>query len=235
MKNKLFISLICILTCCSCITSTTETFDKELIILLDKTDALSVKPDENHIYSSLGLNTNEYQGVRIIISTISDKDLNGSVTVSLPAESDWFSNKTIREARVVKFKNELHQKLDSIINEADTCRPHSIIYRSCVRQLELLASRPAKYKALIVYSDLMENSEVCFYDPYTFKSVRCTPHVIQKQLEQLLPLNDLTSINIFFVYDPDSYEDNGRFMACANLFDRIFQSKHAWVHIEPSF
>src|SRR6185437_3813980 len=230
MKNKLFVFSICILTCCSCKKSKTETFDKELVILIDKTDALSVKPDENHIYASLGLSKDNdmYQGVRITLSTISEKDLNLSVTVSLPAESDWLSNKTIREARVTKFKNEFHQKLDSIINGADTCRPHSIIYRACVRQLALLASRPAKYKALIVYSDLMENDEVCFYNPYTFKSVRYTPILIQKQLEQLKPLNDLTSINVFLVYSPGTYEDNNRYMACANLFDRVFMSKNAW-------
>lgn len=235
MKNKLFILIVCILGCLSCTTSKTESFDKELVILIDKTDALTVKPDENHIYASLGLNTDMYQGVRITLSTISEKDLNTSETVSLPAESDWLSNKTIREARVAKFKKEFHQKLDSILNNADSIQPHSIVYRSCVRQLELLASRPAKYKALIIYSDLMENDEVSFYDPFIFKSIRYTPRVIQKQLEQLMPLNDLTSINVFLVYSPGSYEDNSRYMSCANFFDRVFKSKHAWVHTEPSF
>ena len=153
----------------------------------------------------------------------------------MPGENSWYSSKPIREAKIAKFKADLHQKLGVLVNGANGSEGHSIIYRSLARYLALLVSRPAKYKALIVYSDLLENDEISFYDPNIFNKLKKRPLDIQKQLEREMPLSDLITINVFMVYDPQSYYDNNRFMTCSEFFGKLFRSKHAWVHTEPSF
>jgi len=235
MKMKLRIIIACLLLLGSCRSQVTESYDKEISILIDQTDHMTVLPDGGRICASLGIDRDKYQGVRISISVINDRDFNPVESISLPAENSWFCNKVIREAKIAKFKNELDRKIASFVSNSSGSLPHSIIYRACAKQLEVLASRPAKYKALLVFSDLLENDQLSFYEPETFYTLKHKPSVIQKQLEQTMPLADLITINIFMVYGPVTYEENNRYLVTSGFFSKFFKSKHAWVHVEPSF
>ena len=74
MKYKLFVLLFCTIIC-SCHSTTPDTFDKEIVILVDQTDSMAARPDEDHIYESLGLSNDKFQGIRITLSSISEKDI----------------------------------------------------------------------------------------------------------------------------------------------------------------
>jgi len=207
--------------------------DVAMTILFDMTDKVTSFPTSDELLSPLNLKDQPYQEIHIMVSTISDKDINNTTILSLEKEDEWASNITIRRAKIQHLKAQLQQCLTAI-EHTDTSG-HSIIYRAVVAQANGLAAMEAKHKYLLVFSNLYENSDINFYNPAVLHSLQRNPAAIQRQLEQEAALQPLNGLDTWFVYNAASYRDNNHYRPVASLYSRIFQSHGSTVHIGTKF
>jgi len=206
--------------------------DKDLIVLIDQSDPLKITPDADEISIQLGLKEDMWQGIRATVDYISDKDVNASKVISLDKADRLSGNSQLRTAQVIHFKKEFH----SALNRADSnsSLDHSIIYRTVTKQLNALAASTSTTKALLVYSDLMENSELSFYNPATLALLQTHPERVKQQLEKSASLHNLSGIQVWLLYEPASYTENTTYMSIANIYKQLLESKGATVHIEKT-
>ncbi|HVW97070.1 MAG TPA: hypothetical protein VHA56_13955 [Mucilaginibacter sp.] len=219
----------CLFSACN---TTTIRDDKELVIVLDQSDPLRLKPNADEIDSYLGLKQDLWQGIKVNVTFISDKDVNAEKVITLEKGNRLMGNAQMRTAQIAHFKKDLHTALGGM--QTGGSLDHSIIYRAVAKQLNALSASEAINKSMVVYSDLMENADVSFYDPATVALLKTNPGAIQKQLEQNVPLRNLSGIHIWLLSDPGSFEENNTYMAVANMYKQLFESKGATVHIEKT-
>jgi len=217
--------------CVACNTSTVQ-YDKELVIVFDQSDPLRVKPDADEISSQFGLNQDIWQGIRVRVTYISDKDVNTEKIITLEKADRYMGNTQLRSAQVAHFKKELRTAIGGTHTESSL--DHSIIYRTAARQLNVLSISSTKHKYLLVYSDLMENSEVSFYNPVTLELLHTHPEIIKRQLEKSDTLHNLSGIQVWLLYEPASFTENNTYMAVANMYKQMLEAKGATVHIANS-
>jgi len=233
--KKIFNYCIVILlpTClCGACKNTTLDYDKELVIIFDQSDPLRVNPDANEISSQLGLKQDIWQGIRIGFTYISDKDVNAEKVITIEKGDRFIGNTQLRTAQVVHFKKELRTAMVGTGTERSL--EHSIIYRTVAKQLNVLSSSKATNRYLLLYSDLMENDEISFYNSITVTLLRTHPAVIQQQLVKGVSLHNLSGIQVWLLYDPASFEENNIYIAIANMYKQLLESKGAIVHIEKT-
>ncbi|TWI96807.1 hypothetical protein JN11_03920 [Mucilaginibacter frigoritolerans] len=208
-------------------------YDTTMTVLVDQTDRLPVYPTVDMLLAPFNLDQNPAQGIEIKLCAISDKDVNKTETVSLPKEDVWQGNPIIRHARIEQFKEELQKHLSSL----DSIRTfqHSIIFRNIAEQATLLSKRDVQRRILLIFSNLMENSEVRFYNPQTLVLLEKSPSLIEKQLESTAPLPDLAGEQVWFLYAPYSYRQNYAYMRVAHFYENIYRAHNTTVHIETQF
>jgi len=226
----LFIALLPYASC----TETASVFDTEIAIVVDKTDRMSIYPNADEIISQLGLKDNPWQGVRIAATYISDRDVNDVTVLKLEAENEWSGNIMIRKAKIKQFIKQLQQCLTAM-QYSGTC-PYSIVYRAIAGQANRLAVSKAKRKFLLVYSDLYEHgTDISFYDAKVIKRIHENPQSVAVQLEATAPLKPLKGLQLWFIYNPASFEENNRYMTVANFYQHLFTAHGAVAHITNKF
>lgn len=137
-----YIALILAVACIGCTQATH--YDTEISVLIDRTDRLSVYPTAELILALAELTDNTWQGVKIRVSYISDKDINEETIFALPQQNRlWYSTKK-REAEVARFLKNLSLFFESV--DTTSTFGHSIIYRSVARHANILSTSSARKK-----------------------------------------------------------------------------------------
>ena len=208
-------------------------YDSAMTVMVDETDPLSVYPSAAALLAYFNLKEDEWQGITIKIVGISDKDMNRTETVALPKESQFTGNSIIRQAKILRFIEQLQACLSKFNNKHRY--PNSIIFRAVAKQSAQVHRNAAPRKLLLVYSDLMEHGEANFYQPETMEMLRHNPGIIEKQLVGNQPLPDLTGLQLWLLYAPENYRKNDLYMRVAHLYERLYTAHHATVHIEHQF
>lgn len=230
MKPILYTILAMCLLTTACNNESTNT---EVTLMFDQTDRQHVHPSAEAILAPFKLNVNPWQGLQITIVPISDKDVNTVDIVSLPSENRLTGNITIRRVNIRRFAQHLRQSIASL--DSVHTLPRSIIFRAIEKQAESLAKRPAARHVILVYSDLMENSELSFYDRQTLGLLQSAPSLIEKQLMANAVISNLSGVELWLLYDPQGYRQNNIYMSIARFYERIYKMHGAQVHIEDQF
>jgi len=208
-------------------------YDTAIVAMLDETDKMPTYPTAQSLLSPFKLADDPWQGgIQIKLVGITDKDVNTTLTVSLEKEDRLTGNLTIRRAKVQRFISDLQNGINAFTTR--NCG-HSIIFRTIAGQAAQLADNPAHNRFLVVYSDLIENSEISFYNPQTLALLQKSPGMIEKQLEATDPLPSLTGIHVWFLFAPNSYKQNNVYMPIARFYESVYKAHHADVHIATQF
>jgi hypothetical protein len=204
--------------------------DSATIVVVDRTDPPRVYPDAEQIAAVLGLKTDIWQSAEIIITDASDKDINNTKVISLEKGNQWTGNVPIRKAHIAHFIHQLKQALP----HADTgSMTHSIIGTSIIKAANRLVRISAHQKRLLIYSDLMENTNTLnFYHPEVRAKLATNRDSIKHYLERNEQLDTLNGLDIWLLYAPPSYKVNNVFMEVATFYQQWFKQKGATVHIE---
>lgn len=237
MKTPLTITLL--LAVClwwGCDTPSQQTAKTDIVVLIDRTDRDSLRGylTAQSILQPFDVQHNKWQSIRIVISTISDKDINDHIAVELPQQSEWNGNIVERGAQIQCFMKQVQTALDTMRN-APICL-HSIVYRTIAREANTLAVSRATNKYLLVYSDLYENNgEVNFYRQSFIRELKQTPDKVEQQIIKTMPLNNMAHIQLSLLYNPTSFVDNNRFMPVATMYKHLFEAHGAQVQIATKF
>jgi hypothetical protein len=226
--NSSIIAIFCITLSCKQATEKST----ECIQFIDNTDDLSSKPNVNQIIKMYDIDKDIWQSLHITVSFLSNKDLTPAKSLSLENENRLLASKQLRISKVENFKRALRKAL---IVDTTSSFEHSIIYRTLARNLNALSKSKASKKHMIIYSDLMENGEISFYNKKTFALLKTDPNSVQSILENDEVIHNLKGVEVWFIFSPRSYEQNMTYMTVANFYKNLLEAKGAKVHIQQNF
>lgn len=212
-------------------TKQNNTTSTDVIVLFDKTDSsILVRPDID-ILEFYDFKNNPYSGGSFNYSNITDIDFNKSYSEYLKPISNIEFNKISRKKEINLFQ----EKIKGFIAEANkikTGKNHSSIYYSISQKLEILSQSKSQKRVLIIYSDMMENSDsISFYDPLVLEQLKSNNDSIIKRIGNQKILPSLKGIDIYIVFEPTNYEQNKEFRIVSEFYKSWFKEKGAKVFI----
>jgi hypothetical protein len=231
MKTLLSIILIVavVILIVSC-TSHTSSY-MEVVLVRDITDSFLSQPKLEEITPLFGLENNQWQGAKFRFVDISDVSYNHVYETSINSENKWFSNEFKRRKKVKTFYAGVSQILNT--SEKETVgKNNSAVYAPIAQELNRLSQSPSQNKVLLIYSDLMENTnDMSFYDMQKFDLLKTNPDSISKYFEAQVPLLNLQGIKIYLVFQPNGMAEDEQFKMVSNFYKKLFESKGATVEI----
>lgn len=218
----------------SCIKGPDKCTGTLISILIDRTNEMPLKPEANTLVSLTGIYADKWVGSRVEISEISNKDINNSFVAVINDESSINGNNTIRDAKIIRFKNDITTAITNAYKDSIIELDHSIIWKTVVTKLNKLSKSGFNKKICIIYSDLLENGTLNFYDPATRNTISNNPDAIKQEFLKMIPLDDFTGVDIHLMFYPSSYEENNLFMAIVKIYKDILEEHHATVFVESN-
>lgn len=225
MKTNTFFLLLTLLmlTGCTQLPSEQEIIRTDAILIIDRTDPLALYPDALTVWAALQLREHPWQAVQLTITTTGDTDINPDTVLVLPGNTGQGSKRK-RKQQLERFYTDLQHTLERFRPDTSGMKK-SIIFRSLVRHLNTLSESTAERKALWVWSDLLEHSNVSFYSANTLSLLTRKPQQVISQLEAGTPLRNCPGCQVSFIYRPSNYADNLRYMTIVQFYTDYFSSR----------
>ena len=236
MKIKHIILLVIIALVGVIMVSCTRTQPSQIISFLgDTTEAYfkHISTDEFKELSILNRHPNASESSRI--RAITELSLNPIYHYELPAVTQpMLGNEVVRRKLVTQYFTDLDSTL-MILDSMNENRAGSVIYPVMAEELKLLSQAVANRKVLIVSSDLMERSFVAnFYAPQTFYQLRNKRDKVIEHLQSQYPLPELSGVEVFFIYQPQTVQANVEFLAVSGMYKEMLEAKGATVQISAN-
>jgi hypothetical protein len=151
--------------------------------------------------------------------------------MNINAENHWLGNEFDREKKVKDFYAQITQILTNLEKETNG-KDNSSIYIPIANELNRLSQNTALKRILLVYSDLMENTEeLSFYNKSKFSLLQSDPDTIQKYFLAEVPLQKLNGITIYLIYQPSDPKTDEEYQIISGFYKKLFESKGATVLI----
>jgi len=243
MKNLKSLLAICLLYSCGKLGIQSKTSTSLLTVVYDITDPLKCIPCANPILKLYDFQSYKDQLAQFRLVPVSDKKLNPirEVTIENSSVSDQNNvneEMDYRENLVLAFYDSVRMAINDFQSQytADTSLHYSECYSTIATELEILASRNASKKILIVFSDLFENSvEFSCYTYQGLSLLKNNPEKVEAILLRQHPLPDnLQGIMIYAVYNPDNRENDILFSKMATVYKHMMTSRGATIKFQAT-
>ncbi|KAB2912876.1 MAG: hypothetical protein F9K23_18310 [Bacteroidetes bacterium] len=234
MNKLIFFAVIAAIAAGCTQQHSSDSFNIELVVLVDITDPHLIYPDAITLLEFAGVTADIYTGACITVIPITDGDYTEAILCKLPKENPLTVNKDLRKQKVKQFSKELSAQLTVLAKRDSIKKAKSIVFRTCAKALNTLSKKTASHnarKVCIIYSDLLEHSSVSLYDSKTQELLNKDPEAVASALEQQYPLEDLNNISIFLVYKAPNYKENEAYAKRSQVFAHIFRKHGAEVFI----
>ena len=206
----------------------------DLSEVVDFTDPLLAKPRPEEAISFVNLNNNKWSGVNFRLMCITNVSYNPMFEAKIDAENELLSNQFQRAEKVKKFYADVN-KILSDISIQTVGRDYSSVYFPIAKELNRLSQSNSTKKILLIYSDLMENTdEMSFYTKENINLLKSNPEVIRKYFENSVSLENLSGINIYIIFQPNGISEDEQFKLASKFYKDLFESKGATVEITAS-
>ena len=236
MKTTLIIlitllSIAVILTACTNKSHTTT----HIVGLWDITDKSIPRPDAKEITKFYGFEKDKWNGGSFRFSAITQVSLNPSEYQDVRGANQLLSNEFKREEEIKLFEKGVADIIDRA-EQAKTGQNNSSIYLPIASELNQLAKSEAdSRKILLIYSDLMENTEqFSFYRKKDLSLLVTSPESLAKQLENIQPLDELSGIEVYFIYQPSDSKSDTLFQLVSGFYKKLLEQKGAKVFISAN-
>lgn len=238
-RNQLFL-LVMILFTLSC--KKQEVQNTQVCALIDVTDEKFQDTgftNENlpHILKLMKLDEENggYSGGEVKISLINEISDSKSKSVLIePAETGMLGENPLnRRDEVKRFKAELEQSFSSVLDETNWGTDASKIYQKVVRELIKMKKKEADRYYLVIYSDMLENSELfSFYGAnwqQKIQKMAANPEETIEELSKKGPaIPDLSEFDIFVVVSRNEGNDE-KINLSEQFWTSIFEYQGATV------
>ena len=206
----------------------------EVIVLRDITEKGLPKPNLDELSHIFGLSENMWNGASLYFENITDVSYNPVNEAKISAQNEWLSNELERDKEIKDFKNKVNQII--INSNADTTgKNNSSVYLPIVRQLNQLNQSKSQRRVLIVYSDLMENTNsISFYNKKTMAVLKTNPEFMRKQFEVLQSIAELKGIEVYIIFQPSSTKSDSDFKTVSEFYQMLLEDKGAKVIISAN-
>lgn len=203
----------------------------EVVVAVDRTDTFLARPLPDEILSLYDLKNNPYTEARFRLVQISDVDYNPVTKIHLKPTTSFSINELDRPKEVAEFGGKVKNAFNSLKEESQE-KSHSSVYAPIARELQRLSESKANKRVLVIFSDLMENTDTLnFYVPETLAKLKSNSASIQNILEEQVPLPNLVGIEVYIIFEPQDYGENLDFRIASEFYKSLFKSKGAKVTI----
>jgi hypothetical protein len=203
----------------------------EVVVIRDVTDSMKVIPKSDEIVPQFGLDREMWDGGIFRLVDLTDVSYNHTYEASLSIENPLLTNSFKRRDKVKKFYSEI-SKVISDASQEKIGKDNSSIYFSIAKELNKLSQSSSDKKIMLVYSDLIENTEqMSFYDPKIFDLLDKNTDQIKEYFESQMELKNLNGIKIYLIYQPLNMMDDVVHKWVTKLYKTILESKGATVEI----
>lgn len=227
MKNsRLLITLL--LGILSCTNSPMESIT--LSVLADKTDSLIPKPQTTHIKSFFQEGSYE-EGIRsFYFQQITSSNINTSFYATIP-KADFFENSLQRKSTIRKFYKQIDTLLNAV-NEGEEIYKSSSILKPLMMQLERLNTSTTSQKVLLLYSDLLESSDLFnIYRKRNQELLITKPNEVVNLLVSQLDIPKLGDVHLYIIYYPTDRLNNRLFEKMIFVYRELFKDSGLKIHI----
>jgi len=206
----------------------------EITTLLDITEKQSTIPSIDEIISLYNFE-DKYIGGIFKFTEITDVSFNPTHEAKIEHENQWLSNEMDRDKEIKNFKSKVSEIITNASKDSSG-KVNSSIYLPIAAELnKLTVNKVNVRRILIVYSDLMENTnELSFYKKEDFELLKTKPEKVRKQFEKLAKLNSLTGIEIYFIYQPGNNTNDQKYRIVSEFYRKLLENKGAKVTISAN-
>ncbi|MBI4930852.1 MAG: hypothetical protein HY841_08835 [Bacteroidetes bacterium] len=212
----------------------TKTTITEVTLMKDITDAHLSQPYPEDVLRLYDLKKDKWSGSVFRFINISDVNYNNVSQTSIESASQWLSNDFERDEEVKQFVGSIKRILTDTMNEK-IGRNRSSVFVPVAHELKRLNESKADRKILLLYSDLMENSEeLSFYKSEKLILLKKNPQFFRDYFDKQAKLDSLTGIEIHIVYQPKDTKENQEFIVVSEFYKVFLESKGAKVEISAN-
>jgi hypothetical protein len=202
--------------------------------LWDRTDPGIPKPDASGIIQLYGFEKDKWNGGYFQFSAINAVSLNPSEQYEIGKANPYLSNEFKRSEELKQFQNNISEIIENA-GHSKSEENNSSIYLPLVNALNSLAKNKADRKILLLYSDLMENTDkVSFYRKKDISLLIKEPKELMEELESMQALDDLSGIEVYFIYQPTNLKSDTLFQLVSNFYKTLLEKKGAGVFIKAN-
>jgi len=164
-------------------------------------------------------------------SHLNNSEHNKAYTISLGKHS--FADNTLeRQVTIEQF----YQNIDSVLQvEKDKTHHYqrSNIYVPLVDHLTKIAQQSAGTNIVLLYSDLLENSDTYrIYDDRAYQKLRNDPASIVATFSARRQIPELNGIHLYIIHYPKSEKENRMFSAMVDFYrNHLFKDSGLTIHI----
>lgn len=201
-----------------------------LSVLADKTDSLIPKPSSLHIKSFF--NHAKYEnGTRAFrFQSITNANVNASFQAEIP-KADPFGNSLQRSANIQKFYKQIDTLLAYKNREKQQYNSSSIL-KPLLMQLEKVKATNTTQKVVLLYSDLLEASDVFnVYKKQNQQLLIATPEKVVEILKLELNIPKLEGVHLYIIYYPTDRLNNRLFEKMTLVYKELFKDSGLKIHI----
>jgi len=199
-----------------------------LTILADRTDAHILNPEVDDIRALIDLDRSPNMGVNIYFQNLGNVDYSPLSTIAI-ASFSLLDNELQRKSNIKRFYSEI----DSLVvreNARSYDFNNSSILYPLINHLKKLNSSGATKKQLLLYSDLMEFSDI--YDSYAGRdNLLKDSKAIGEKLRSSLDIPNLEGVTLFLMYYPETIEQNRLFRAWHSIYRELFNESGLEIYI----
>jgi len=210
-----------------------KTTTTAVVDISDVTDDFLLKPNLQDVLVLYSFDQSKWNGADFRFSDITQVSFNRVQHAKIEAENEWRSNRFLRENKI----KQVQKKIADILTQAQQAtagQNNSSVYYPLAQELNRLAQIKADKKYMLIYSDLMENSNLSFYKKDILKKLNENPEEVRNILESNIKLQSLDGITIFFLFQPNNIKEDERYKIASKFFKDFFESKGAKVEITTS-
>jgi hypothetical protein len=233
MKTILTIILIIagIILVAGCAQLGNPSMSADTTIIWDITDSMMVTPKLSEVISLYGFEDNIWSEAKFRLLNVTDVSINKIHEASIESENEWMSNKFKRNDKVKKFYSDINEILSDALKQK-IGKDNSSLYLPLAKELNRLSNSKASNRVMLVYSDMLENTdEMSFYKNETLSLLKTNPDSVKKYFESQLKLENLTGIKIYLVFQPLNMKQDEVYRIVSGFYKNLFENKGATVEI----
>ncbi len=229
MKNNQFTFVVLMLIL---ISSACTTDKLSVTVIRDVTDSGMAYPKSEEVNSIFDIKGNTWRGIDFQFTLIADVEYGPEYDLHLLGRNFFHSNELERKREIGNFRN----KIDSLLAiPQKPSREYSVVFPVVIREATRLMKNPASKKVLVIYSDLIENTDtISLVKLSAQKAIQRQGAGLWTQLEQIyqtqLPSN-LNGLDIYLVYQAKDLYASSEFKAISGLYRQQLEQRGARVMI----
>lgn len=209
----------------------------QIIVLVDVTsDNPAMVPDAARISAALTkLVPQQADGISLSFGLLDD--LSGAsleeLSIAPSTGSTAMENPKKRQREVAEFHDKVKQMMAAKLSGAEIDKNYSKIFIKLCKSLNSLQSAPAERKVLVLYSDLLENSETTsFYkEDQLSEAVKDADSFYNNILKSKCALPDLSEVEIYLNVMREAKSDV-RISKAEQFWTRLLESQGGVVKID---